>query len=212
VKDSHLDSHIGIGRYLYYTRRSAILSCWTDPAVRRPHRRRTRQSGGSASGLDPTVSVVPGSSTSLSTDAYLSAASFLSSDRELRQQSVPELGQNRCSTILQVGISRSSFRKIHHRRFRRLDVLRQEHRCGTGPSGPRPGLVLERICVVDIRRHLGGRRAMPTRGGHPSRSDSRGRRWRREARRRPHRIPRRKSTRSGSAIRSSSCHLAGIAR
>src|SRR6266478_479732 len=102
--------------------------------------------------------------------------------------------------------------KIHHRRFRRLDVLRREHRCGTGPSNPSPGLVLERLCVADIRRHVGG----PARDANRGSVIPLGRvcgdvRWRCEAGRRPERIQDGRASDQVQLFAVRRAHLAGIA-
>jgi len=116
VKDSHLDSHIGIARYLYYNEAfghpfvlDLILpfGALTDERI-------GGNPAGSVSGIaDPTVSVGAWLINQPEHGRYLSAASFLSIPiGSYDRQSALNLGQNRWKHDLQVDFTQALFDKF----------------------------------------------------------------------------------------------------
>jgi len=111
VKDSHLDSHIGIGRYLYYNEAFGhpfVLDLIV-PFGALTDGRIGGNPAGSASGLgDPTVSVGVWLINQPAHGRYLSAASFLSIPiGTYDRQSALNLGQNRWQHDLQVDFTQT---------------------------------------------------------------------------------------------------------
>jgi len=113
VKNSHLDSHIGIARYLYYNEAFghpfvldliAPFGALTDGRI-------GGNPAGSASGIgDPTVSVGAWLINQPEHGRYLSAASFLSIPiGNYDRQSALNLGQNRWQHDLQVDFTQTLF-------------------------------------------------------------------------------------------------------
>src|SRR5882762_9004690 len=179
VKNSHLDSHIGIARYLYYNEAFghpfvldliAPFGALTDGRI-------GGNPAGSASGIgDPTVSVGAWLINQPEHGRYLSAASFLSIPiGSYDRQSALNLGQNRWQHDLQVDFTQTLFERFT------IDVsgvwtyygentdaglahqtLRQDSSWSAYASGP------------PTSRRRSGARCQP-RIGHPSRSDMRGR-------------------------------------
>src|SRR5438128_5382162 len=113
VKDSHLDSHIGIARYLYYNEAFGLpfvldlivpFGALTDGRI-------GGNPAGSASGIaDPTVSVGAWLINQPEHGRWLSAASFLSIPiGSYDRQSALNLGQNRWQHDLQVDFTQTLF-------------------------------------------------------------------------------------------------------
>ena len=111
VKDSHLDSHIGIARYLYYNEAFGhpfVLDLIV-PFGALTDRRIGGNPAGTASGIaDPTVSVGAWLINQPEHGRYLSAASFLSIPiGTYDRQSALNLGQNRWQNDLQVDFTQT---------------------------------------------------------------------------------------------------------